>query len=178
MIATLSGPPGVIFRAVVGREIFERLYEQHSRSVYRRALRLLGDKEGASDAMQEVFERVIGSGGGIPPEPTATAWLYRVTTNLCLNRLRDRNRQRALLASKYATGAVAPAIGETRTMVGDLLNRIPEELHDVAIYFFVDELTYDEIADLLGISKRTVSSRLSDFRALVARLFPEARSGS
>ena len=69
-------------------------------------------------------------------------------------------------------------MGETRTVVGDLLSRVPEELQDVAIYHFVDELTYDEIAPLLGISKRTVSSRLAAFRTLVAKLFPEARSGS
>jgi RNA polymerase sigma-70 factor, ECF subfamily len=163
---------------VGGREEFERLYAQHSRTVYRRAFRLLGNKESASDVMQEVFKRVIETDGRIPPEPTATAWLYRVTTNLCLNRLRDRNRQEALLASKYSTQGVSPAIGETRTVVGDLLNRIPEELQDVAIYFFVDELTYDEIAPLLGISKRTVSNRLTAFRTLVAQLVPEARSGA
>jgi RNA polymerase sigma-70 factor (ECF subfamily) len=163
---------------VQGREEFEVLYAHHSRTVYRRALRLLGNKELASDATQEVFKRVIETGGSIPAEPTTTAWLYRVTTNLCLNRLRDRNRRQELMASKYATDAVAPAMGETRSLVADLMNRVPEELQDVAVYFFVDELTYDEIAPLLGISKRTVSNRLSAFRALVARLYPEARSGT
>jgi len=156
----------------------ERLYAQYSRTVYRRALRLLGDKEAASDATQEVFERVIESRDAFPTDPTAIAWLYRVTTNLCINRLRDRNRHESLLASKYATGGAVPAIGETRTVVGDLLNRVPEELQDVAVYYFVDELTYDEIAPLLGVSKRTVSNRLAAFRTLVARLYPEAMSGS
>jgi RNA polymerase sigma-70 factor (ECF subfamily) len=162
----------------VGSAEFERLYAQYSRTVYRRALRLLGDKDAASDATQEVFERVIESGGAVPADPTTIAWLYRVTTNLCINRLRDRNRHDSLLASKYATAGVAPAIGETRTVVGDLLNRVPEELQDVAIYYFVDELTYDEIAPLLGVSKRTVSNRLAAFRTLVAQLYPEAMSGS
>ena len=163
------------------RADFEQFYAQHSRSVYRRALRVLGDKEGASDATQEVFERAMaatGATGHIPRDPTATAWLYRVTTNLCLNRLRDRVRQDNLLASKFPSERLSPAMGETRTVVGDLLSRLPEELQDVAVYYFVDELTYDEIAPLLGISKRTVSSRLAAFRTLVAKLFPEARSGS
>lgn len=166
---------------MAGRADFEQLYAEYSRGVYRRALRMLGDKEGASDATQEVFERAMAAVGGtgrIPSDPTATAWLYRVTTNLCLNRLRDRARQDSLLASKYASERLSPAMGETRTVVGDLLSRVPEELQDVAIYYFVDELTYDEIAPLLGISKRTVSNRLAAFRTLVAELFPEARSGS
>jgi RNA polymerase sigma-70 factor (ECF subfamily) len=163
---------------VAGREDFEQLYERYSRNVYRRALRLLGDAEAARDATQEVFMRVMRTGGKIPREPTPTAWLYRVTTNLCLNRLRDRNRQEALLATKYAVDTSVPASGETRSVVGDVLERVPEELQDVAIYFFVDELTYDEIAPLLGVSRRTVSNRLSAFRALVAGMFPETRSAS
>jgi RNA polymerase sigma-70 factor (ECF subfamily) len=162
----------------VAPDEFEHLYAQYSRTVYRRALRLLGDKEAASDATQEVFERVIEAGDTVPFEPTPISWLYRVTTNLCINRLRDRNRHESLLASKYATAGVVPAAGETRTVVGDLLNRVPEELQDVAVYYFVDELTYDEIAPILGVSKRTVSNRLAAFRSLVAQLFPEAMSGS
>jgi RNA polymerase sigma-70 factor (ECF subfamily) len=172
-----AGPVGYI-SAAVGPDEFERLYARYSRTVYRRALRLLSDTEAASDITQEVFERVIETGDAIPREPTVLSWLYRVTTNLCLNRLRDRNLHKSLLTLKYTTAAVAPAIGETRTVAGDLLDRVPEELQDVAIYFFVDELTYDEIAPLLGVSKRTVSSRLTAFRALVARLYPEALSGS
>jgi RNA polymerase sigma-70 factor (ECF subfamily) len=164
--------------AVGRREELEQLYERYSRGVYRRAVRILGDEESARDATQEVFMRVISAGRSIPAEPTPVAWLYRVTTNLCLNRLRDRSRQKALLASKYAANDAVPPAGETRTVLGDVLDRVPEELQDVAIYFFVDELTYDEIAPLLGVSKRTVSNRLAAFRALVAGLFPEARSAS
>src|SRR4029077_11344167 len=154
------------------------IYERYSRSVYRRALQLLGDAESARDATQEVFIRVMRGGGKVPAEPTPTAWLYRVTTNLCLNRLRDRNRREALLAAKYDVETVAPAIGEARSAVTQILARVPEDLQDVAIYFFVDELTYDEIAPLLGVSRRTVSNRLAAFRALVAGLFPKTRSAS
>ena len=63
-------------------------------------------------------------------------------------------------------------------MVQEILARVPEELQDVAVYFFVDELTYDEIARLMGVSKRTVSNRLSSFRELVGRLFPDVRFAS
>jgi RNA polymerase sigma-70 factor, ECF subfamily len=163
---------------VVGSEGLDLIYVRYSKSVYRRALRLLGDKEAAQDVTQEVFLRVMHSGVSVPAEPTPMAWLYRVTTNICLNRLRDRNRQEALLATKYAVNDVVSAIGETRTMVSQVLERVPEELQEVAIYFFVDELSYDEIAPLLGVSRRTVSNRLSAFRTLVEKLFPEARSAS
>ena len=155
----------------------DRTYELHSRSVYRRALQLLADPEEARDATQEVFVRVMGA-GGVSADPTSTVWLYRVTTNLCLNRLRDRSRQEALLASKYSVDMEVRAAGETRAIVAQVLARVPEELQDVAIYFFVDGLTYDEIAPMLGVSRRTVSNRLSEFRDLMTRLFPQTRSAS
>jgi len=60
----------------------DEIYERYSRSVYRRALQLLGDPERARDATQDVFVRVMRAGGAVPAEPTPPAWLYRVTTNL------------------------------------------------------------------------------------------------
>jgi RNA polymerase sigma-70 factor (ECF subfamily) len=146
--------------------------------VYRRARQLLADDEAARDATQEVFMRVIRAGGSVPAQPTPTAWLHCVTTNLCLNQLRDRTRRRGLLARTYAPETTVAANSETRAMVLEILRLVPEELQDVAVYFFLDELTYDEIAALIGVSKRTVSNRLSAFRELVGRLFPEPRLAS
>jgi RNA polymerase sigma-70 factor, ECF subfamily len=157
---------------------FDSFYSKHSNVVYRRALRLLGDQEAARDATQEVFLRVLQGSGKTPPLPTPTAWLYRVTTNLCLNRLRDQRRARALLASSADNGASVPAAGEARAIVAEILGRVPEELQDIAVYFFLDELTYDEIAPLVGVSRRTISNRLAAFRELVAQIFPDARLAS
>jgi RNA polymerase sigma-70 factor (ECF subfamily) len=156
----------------------ERLYARYSRSVYWRARELLGDDEAARDAAQEVFMRVMRAGGNVPAEPTPTAWLHCVTTNLCLNQLRDRNRRRGLLSVGYAPETSVTPYGESRATVLQILQRVPEELQDVAVYFFLDELTYDEIARLIGVSKRTVSNRLSTFRELVGRMFPDLRLAS
>ena len=133
---------------------------------------MLADDEAARDATQEVFMRVIRAGGKVPVEPTPTAWLHCVTTNFCLNQLRDRKRQGALLTLKYAPGTEVAPTGETRVTLLQILTRVPEELQDIAIYFFVDELTYEEIARLLGVSRRTISNRLAAFREKVDSLFP------
>ena len=122
--------------------------------------------------------RVIRSGGSVPAQPTPTAWLHCVTTNLCLNQLRDRNRRSVLLAHAYALETTVASNVEARATVLEILRLVPEELQDVAVYFFLDELTYDEIADLIGVSKRTVSNRLSAFREIVGRLFPDLRLAS
>ena len=60
----------------------------------------------------------------------------------------------------------------------DVLSRVPDELQEIAIYFFLDELTYDEIAALTGLSARTVCSRLTTFRDLISRLSADVRSAS
>jgi RNA polymerase sigma-70 factor (ECF subfamily) len=163
---------------VGSKEDLERLYARHSQAVYRRARQLLTDDEAARDATQEVFMRVMRSGGSVPAEPTPTAWLHCVTTNLCLNQLRDRTRRSNLLTRRYAPETTVSANGEARATVLEILRLVPEELQDVAVYFFLDELTYDEIAGLLGVSKRTVSNRLSAFRELVGRMFPDLRLAS
>jgi RNA polymerase sigma-70 factor (ECF subfamily) len=156
----------------------EQLYLRYSRSVYRRARELLLDDEAARDATQEVFMRVIRAGGKLPAEPTPTAWLHCVTTNFCLNQLRDRKRQSALLNLKYVPGTEVAPTGETRAILLQILNRVPEELQDIAVYFFLDELTYDEIGRLIGVSRRTVSNRLAAFREQVEGMFPSSRLAS
>jgi RNA polymerase sigma factor (sigma-70 family) len=156
----------------------DELYARHSGVVFRRARQLLGDAEAARDATHDVFLRVIRSGKPVPPNPTATAWLYRVTTNLCLNKLRDGNRRASLLAQHAVAREVQP-VAESRVTLAAILDRIPEQAQDIAVYFFLDELTYDEIASLIGVSRRTVGNRLAAFRETVDRLgsavFAESR---
>jgi RNA polymerase sigma-70 factor, ECF subfamily len=147
----------------------DELYARHSRTVYRRARQLLGDAEAAKDVTHDVFVRVIRSGNSVPPNPTATAWLHRVTTNLCLNRLRDNNRRTTLLAQSLAPCDVQP-VAESAVTLAAILGQVPEQAQDIAVYFFLDELTYDEIAALTGISRRTVGNRLAAFRATVNRI--------
>jgi RNA polymerase sigma-70 factor (ECF subfamily) len=156
----------------------EELYARYSASVFRRSRVLLGDDDSARDATQEVFMRVMRVGGQIPSDPTPIAWLYRVTTNLCLNRLRDQTRRSALLASALPAQCTAPPDAEARAAVREILGQVPESMQDIAVYYFLDQLTYDEIARLLGISKRTVSNRLAAFRDLIERLFPGRRLAS
>lgn len=170
---------GASISVVASADEIEQLYARYSRSVYRRARELLGDDEAARDATHEVFLRVMRAGGKIPPSiSTPTAWFHRVTTNLCLNQLRDSGRRLQILASDYQYETVAEALGEPRAIVRDVLSRVPDELQEIAIYFFLDELTYDEIAALTGLSARTVCSRLTTFRDLISRLSADVRSAS
>jgi RNA polymerase sigma-70 factor (ECF subfamily) len=139
----------------------QEIYLRYGAVVYRRARRLLGDEQAAKDACQEVFLHLFRS---LPELERASpvTWLYKVTTNHCLNVIRDEQRHRRLLE---AQAAAAPRAASPSSLAA-LLRDFPEELQEIAVYYFVDEMSQDEIARVLGISQRTVSNRLSAFRGL------------
>lgn len=138
----------------------DEIYQRYGAVVYRRARRMLGNDHAASDACQEVFLRLFRS---LPRFERAEpiTWLYKVTTNHCLNLLRDEQRRRRLLEARVPIAPTVPAVDLPALLAG-----FPEELQEIAVYYFVDEMSQDEIARLLGVSQRTVSNRLSAFRVL------------
>jgi RNA polymerase sigma-70 factor, ECF subfamily len=141
-----------------------RVYQQYGALVHRRARRLLGDDQRAKDACQEVFLRLWRYQPSFADVSPVT-WLYRVTTNLCLNQVRDE-RRRAALGERI--GCERQEAQAPELPVALLLRGVPEELHAIAIYYYVDRMSQDEIAEVLGVAQRTVSNRLKQFRSVFA----------
>src|SRR5579872_1399383 len=78
------------------------LWKSHGHLVYHRARRILGNEEDAADATQEIFIRAIRGAEGFQGQSQVTTWLYRITTNYCLNVIRDRRRRRELFEEHVA----------------------------------------------------------------------------
>ena len=140
--------------------------------IYARCRGLLGDGAAAEDATQETFLRVQRHLARLPPGDQALFWIYRVATNLCLNEIRDR-RARPLVAADLGNEARTaearnPERMEERMIDGQLCQQIidgaPAELRAVAWLAHVDGYEQEAIADILGISLRTVAGRLARFR--------------
>jgi RNA polymerase sigma-70 factor (ECF subfamily) len=133
--------------------------------VYRRAYRILGRKEDAEEAMHEVFIRVIRSGDRFEGRSDVTTWLYQITTNYCLNLLRDRKRRRELMDAHLDE----PDEAGGATDLGDLLllRRLMAEADEreaqAVVYVFLDGMSQDQAASLLGTSQRTVSNLVDRF---------------
>ena len=87
-----------------------------------------------------------------------TAWFYATTTNRCINRLRDRNNRLRLLAKHAPPTTSQTPSAEDAAVLGDLLAGLSEDLARVAIYYYGDEMTHEEIATLLGCSRRQVGN--------------------
>jgi RNA polymerase sigma-70 factor (ECF subfamily) len=147
---------------------YESLYANFHRPVFHRALSLLRRVDTAMDATQEVFLRLLHSDGEVLQLPDPTAWLYRVTTNLCLNKIRDSQRRSRLLVENERLTAV-PADAESRTIVRDLLDQLTPELRRIAVLHYFHDMTHDEIADALGVSRRTICYRMLELHDRVMR---------
>jgi RNA polymerase sigma-70 factor (ECF subfamily) len=153
----------------IDRGELEALYRSYGALVRRRARGILGDEHEAEDAMQEVFVRVINAMGEFRRQSQPSTWLYRITTNLCLNRLRDGRRRRDHLTRLGQEAIDTPRVSnmppELRSTMERLLAAVPAELAEAAVYYYVDEMDQAEIAKLVGVARRTVGYRLDRFRA-------------
>ena len=144
----------------------ESLFRLYGRYVLGRASAMLGDGDAAKDVMQEVFTRALKARADLPNAAASMGWLYRITTNLCLSSMRDRNRRRRIL-DRWALRSANAVVPETDSAltVRALLRDVPEELQELAMYYFVDDMSQAEIAALTGIPRRTVGYRLEQFRS-------------
>ncbi len=145
-----------------------RLYRELGPVVYRRCLRLLGDRAAAEDATQEVFVKLLRDIDRLQDRETVLPWVYRVAMNHCLNVRRDaRRRGQDGLAEDLdvVPGALAdrPDAYPDRQLAQVVLARFDEETQAVAVGVLVDGMEHEEIAAVLGISRRTVSRKLARF---------------
>ena len=142
------------------------IYARHAASVYRRALALLGDDAEANEVVQDVFVSLLERPEQFAARSQLSTFLYSVTTHACLNRLRNqRNRARLLRAQVELPVAVVALDAELLARVRDALQRLPEPLAEVAVYYFVDELSLQEIAEILGCSRKRVSHLVDQLAA-------------
>jgi RNA polymerase sigma-70 factor (ECF subfamily) len=150
------------------------LYHGYRGKVLKRARQLLWNEQAAEDATQEVFLRLLASDERALVHPEPLAWLYRVTTNLCLNRLRDEKRRATIIARNPRTDRQAENAAEVRAVVVDILRRVPSDLQEIAIYYHADGMTCDEIASLIGVSRRTIGNRLVEFQSVATGVMGHA----
>jgi RNA polymerase sigma-70 factor (ECF subfamily) len=161
----------------VERQQIEQLYRQYGPVVYRRALALLRNREEAMDVMQDVFVTGLSRGDTFRGDCSPLTWLYAITTHRCLNRIRSRNRQQRALSSLASLELAWTGLdAEQLHLLCDALDRLPRRLAEVAIYYYLDDLTQQEIATLIDCSPRQVSRMLARLARLVSET-GEVRDG-
>lgn len=141
--------------------------------VIRRCRKLLRDDDEALDVAQDVFVQVLRRKGRLTGDHPSSL-LYRIATNLSLNRIRDRGRAPTAVEDDVLTQIAYSDIDERALDARNTLNRIfgkhPESTRTIATLLYVDGMTLEEVAGTVGLSVSGVRKRMRSLKAEVADL--------
>jgi RNA polymerase sigma factor (sigma-70 family) len=151
---------------------YDAHYRRYAPMVQRRARALLGNDAEALDVMQDLFASLFERPEQFTGKSQISTFLYAATTHACWSRLRQ-GRTRSRLLEQHGPAGVEPtqeARGHNLTVLQDVLSQLDEELAQVAVYYYLDEMTHAEIAEILGCSRRQVGYLLDRLTTKTQRL--------
>ena len=179
----------LIRRAQSGDEgAFEQLLLAHQKSVYNLCLRMAGNPDDALDLSQEAFIRAWRALGQYQFDAAFSTWLFRLTSNICIDFLRKQKRQQhmSLTATdedesgeEFAVPDPAPGPeeqavhNERRQAVAQAMAALPGDYRAVMQLRAVEALSYEQIAEILDIKVGTVKSRLARARAQLRKILKD-----
>ena len=178
----------LVARAGAGdQEAFEQLVRDNQNRVYSLAVRLMGDREEAADLAQEAF---LKAWQGLPTfqgESSFSTWLYRLTSNVCIDALR-RNRRRQAVAETVSLDDddswIEPADwegdpqrllerAELSRAVERGLEALPDHFRQVLVLRELSGLSYQEIGTAMELDLGTVKSRIARARVALRKILLE-----
>ncbi|MDP2274532.1 MAG: sigma-70 family RNA polymerase sigma factor [Archangium sp.] len=155
----------------------EKLYAKYGPTIYARCKRLLKNGTAAEDATQDVFMKVLKHVDSAPGEDAVLPWIHRITTNHCLNVIRDARRHAEpvehvpeLVDDDFQDSVV------TRDFANRLLAATPDELKQPALMYHARGIEQARVAEVLGVSRRTVLYRLAEFTRRAMRMHEIAKA--
>jgi RNA polymerase sigma-70 factor, ECF subfamily len=151
----------------------EELWNRYGSLVLRRCRQLLRDEQEALDVCQDVFVQLLRRRGALDIR-FPSSLIYRVATNLCLNRIRDRRHWPDLVEDERLARIARlddpmPAV-HARSLLDRLFARHRESTRVIATLHFVDGLTLEEVAAEVGMSVSGVRKRLRALRDTLVEL--------
>jgi RNA polymerase sigma-70 factor (ECF subfamily) len=158
---------------------FETLFRKHQAYAFNVAFSLLSNVEDAADVTQEAFLRVHRNMARFRGDSSFTTWLYRVVVNLAITELRRRSRSRTQLMEDIAPAETwraeadsvdEPALhlemGQERETVQRILRHLPPDYRAVLVLRHFQQLAYEEICQVLGLTMSQVKTRLHRARKM------------
>lgn len=164
-------------------DAFARIVNTYEDRVYRLCLRMCGDSEDARDLAQEAFVKAWRGLQFYKQEATFSTWLYRLTSNVCIDFLRQKKRRAAV--SLTVSDDEAPQLDipdptptpeeqamdrSARQAVSDAMMQLEEDFRLVLTLRVVEERSYDEIAEIMDLKVGTVKSRLARAREKLRKI--------
>jgi RNA polymerase sigma-70 factor, ECF subfamily len=152
-------------------------YQRFGPELVRKATRFLKNRADATDLVHSLFVDLLAA----PPAEMTRPYLYRATTNRCLNTLRDhRNRQR--LMEHYSQTPAASRRTDDAIISGQLVAQLvlalDAEHQEVLVMRFFDDMSIDEIAEVQGLSGKTIARRLKTIEETARGLSRDTGGGT
>jgi RNA polymerase sigma-70 factor (ECF subfamily) len=164
---------------------YEELIDRYQQPVYGMVYRLLGSQPDSCDVVQEVFVKVFRGVGSFREKSSLRTWIYRIAVNEAHNHRRwfsrhtrwevaltDEQQESRLLDSTADPGPSPferAASNETRLLIEEALDRINPVFRTAVVLRDIEDLSYEEIAEILQISMGTVKSRILRGREALRR---------
>lgn len=153
------------------RRAFETLYDRYAATVFGLALKMLGEREAAEDAVQEIFWRVWKRAASFDHARAFAPWLFGIAHNYCIDELRRRrvrpqpvyeDDEHPVLSDipDEADVGEAAVLADQRRIVREALDQLPEEQRQALLLAYFGGLTQQEIATRLGNPLGTVKTRM------------------
>lgn len=158
-------------------ERIEWLMNEYGQNIARLAFTYTKQKQLSEDIAQEVFIKCYENLDNFRNESTYKTWLYRITVNLCKDKLRSWSFKNIVLTeffTKIKSTNKSPEMElvglEERRLVAEKILSLPVKYREVIILYYYEEMSYNQISDLLNLSIQTIKSRLHRARLLLKKL--------
>jgi RNA polymerase sigma-70 factor (ECF subfamily) len=169
---------------------FDALYARYGERIFNSIYQRIGDYEEAADLTQETFLSAHKAREQFRGDSQVYTWLYRIAQNHCKNRFKQRDRQREMEGPSLDAGAPGDAAGfeeaapreiadarpsparlleqkELQAQISRAVDSLQPAYRDVLVLRDVDELSYNEIAEVTGLTLEAVKTRINRARAMV-----------
>jgi RNA polymerase sigma-70 factor (ECF subfamily) len=133
------------------------LYEIYGERIFRYAFRMLGNRSDAEDVTAETFYRVLRRSSELRADGAFRTWLFRITRNLCIDRMRQHKLVELPADAQYGCSEDRTAL---RLTVRQALADLPEEYREPLILCDLEDISAKEAAEVLRISVPALKSRL------------------
>jgi RNA polymerase sigma-70 factor, ECF subfamily len=170
-------------------ETIREIYERHSRGIFNYAYRLVGDYQWAEEILQETFLRAFSRAETFKQGARVSTWLYRIAMNLSYDHLRSpKNRRKISLSQRRSSGdgELSPELGdrlespaetpedlaeesEEASLIREAIDSLPEKEKNVVLLRHYQGLKFREIAEVTGLTPRTVQNCLRRGRDKLAQ---------
>jgi RNA polymerase sigma-70 factor (ECF subfamily) len=157
------------------KEIIEDLYRQYAFNIQKVCYLYLGNVAASEDAMQETFLKAFQKYGYFRKKSNIKTWLTRIAINTCKDILR-REKIKSLntaVTEDIGTYANPQEITLEKMTVTEAICKLPDELREVVILFYYQELSTRDIGNILGIPRTTIEFRLKKARNELKNVFKE-----